>query len=112
MKRRFLIDANMSSRSRHWQTAEFESVPDGDWDDAVIWQYAVERNLTVVTKDSDFEDYALRYASPPVVRFCTGNMRRQVFRQFLSEVWPRVLAALARPGVRLVRVYADRLEIS
>lgn len=111
MKRRFLIDANISSRSRHWQTPESESVPD-DWDDAVIWQYAVERSLTVVTKDLDFEEYALRYASPQVVRFCTGNMRRQAFRALLADVWPQVLAALEQPGVRLVRVYADRLDIS
>lgn len=112
MTTRFLLDANLSSHSRHWQTPEFESVPDGDWEDAAIWQYVVEHNLTIVTKDVDFEKYALRHAPPQVVRFCTGNLRRQAFREFLSEAWPRVLAALDQPGVRLVRVYADRLESS
>lgn len=112
MTTRFLLDANLSSRSRHWQTPEFGSVPDGDWEDAVIWQYAAERNLTIVTKDVDFEEQALRHAPPQVIRFCTGNMRRQAFRTLLADVWPRVLNALAQPGVRLVRVYADRLETS
>lgn len=112
IRRRFLTDANLSSRSRHWQTPEFESVPDAGWDDAVIWQYATQRNLVVVTKDVDFEDYALRHAGPQVILFCTGNMRRPVFRVFLSETWPQILEALEQPGVWLVRVYADRIESS
>ena len=110
--RRFLTDANLSSRSRHWQSPQFESVRDAGWDDAVIWQYATQRNLVVVTKDVDFEDYALRHAGPQVILSCTGNMRRQVFRVFLSETWPQILEALEQPGVRLVRVYADRIESS
>ena len=113
MTTRFLLDANLSSRSRHWQTSEFESVPtNADWGDTAIWQHATQHNLTILTKDKDFEEKALRYAPPQVVRFCVGNMGRRQFREFLSEVWPRVLAALEQPGVRLVRVYADRLESS
>ena len=112
MKRRFLIDANVSSRSRFWQSDNYETVPDPAWSDQQVWAYAAERGLTIITKDVDFEDRALTNAPPQVVRLCIGNMRRQVFRQFLSEAWPRVLAALAQPEVRLVRVYADRLEIS
>lgn len=109
MNKKFLLDANISSRSRHWQQPEFESAPD-HWDDYTVWQYAAEHHLIIITKDVDFEDRALRYALPQIVRFCTGNMRRQVFRAFLAENWARILAALARPQVRLVRVYADRLE--
>jgi len=109
MTTRFLLDANLSSRSRHWQQPEFESAPD-HWDDQYIWRYATERGLIVVTKDVDFEEKALRDAPPAVVRFCTGNMRRQAFRAFLAEAWPRILAALDQPDVRLVRVFADRLE--
>lgn len=111
MTTRFLLDANLSSRSRHWQTSEFESVPNANWNDAVIWQYATQRNLVVVTKDVDFEDYALRYAAPQVILFCTGNMRRPAFRALLSEIWPRIVEALQQPGARLVRVYPDHLEV-
>ncbi len=109
MTPRFLLDANLSSRSRHWQQPEFESAPD-HWDDHTVWQYAAEHNLIIVTKDVDFEERALRYAPPQVVRFCTGNMRRQVFRTFLAEAWPRILVALGWPNVRLIQVYADRLD--
>lgn len=109
MNKKFLLDANLSSRSRHWQQPEFEAAPD-HWDDHAVWHYAAEHNLIIVTKDVDFEERALRYAPPQVVRFCTGNMRRQAFRAFLAENWLRILAALAQPQVRLVRVYADRIE--
>lgn len=111
MTSRFLLDANLSSRSRHWQQPEFELALD-HWDDHTVWQYAAEHNLIIVTKDVDFEERALRYAPPQVIRFCTGNMRRQVFRTFLAEAWPRILAALAQPNVRLVKVYADHLEMA
>ena len=111
MKTRYLIDANLSSHSRHWQTPEFESVPSTDWDDKLIWQYATQHNLIILTKDEDFEEYALHHAPPQVVRFCIGNMKRRLFREFLSEAWPRILEALGQQGVRLVRVYPDRLEV-
>lgn len=109
---RFLIDANVSSRSRFWKSDDYETVPDQAWSDHQIWTYAAEKGLTIITKDVDFEERALRYSPPQVIRLCIGNMRRQVFRQFLSEVWLQVLVALDKPGVRLVRVYADRLEAS
>lgn len=107
--RRFLLDANLSSRLRHWQQPEFESAPD-HWDDQYTWQYAAQHRLIIVMKDVDFEEKALRSAPPAVVRFCTGNMRRRAFRTFLTETWPLILTALNQPNIRLVRVYADRLE--
>lgn len=112
MKRKFLIDANVSSRSRSWQSDDYETVTDRTWSDHQIWASASELGLTIITKDKDFEERAFRYSPPQVVRLCVGNMRRQVFRQFLSDVWPQVLDALDRPGVRVVRVYADRIETS
>ena len=36
-----------------------------DADDRVIWQYAKERNLTIITKDEDFQILANRQASIP-----------------------------------------------
>lgn len=112
MRTRFLIDVNLSSRARAWQSEEYETVPDYEWDDSEIWRHATERGLTIITKDRDFEDRALNSAPPQVVRICVGNMRRRPFREFISQNWPRVLAALAQPNVRLVRVYADRIETS
>ena len=109
---KFLIDANLSSRSLHWQAGNYETLPNQAWKDNRVWRYAAEQGLIIVTKDVDFEDRALQNAPPQVVRFCTGNMRRQAFRAFLSETWPRILQALGQQGVRLVRVYPDRLEVS
>ena len=107
---KFLIDANLSSRSVLWQSDEYESVPNPTWHDTQVWQYAMERSLTIITKDVDFEHRALAATSVRVIRICVGNMRRREFRAFLSEVWPQVLVALNQPSVRMVRVYIDRIE--
>ena len=107
---KFLIDANLSSRSTFWQSSDYEPVPDPTWHDAQVWQYAVERSLTIITKDVDFEHRASADTSVRIIRICGGNMRRRKFRTFLSEVWPQVLVALNQPSIRVVRVYIDHLE--
>lgn len=107
---KFLIDANLSSRSVFWQSDEYEPVPDPTWRDAQVWEYAVERSLTIITKDVDFEHRAAANTSARVIRICVGNMRRREFRAFLSETWPAVLEASDRPGVRLVRVFSTHIE--
>lgn len=107
---KFLIDANLSSRSVFWQSDEYEHVPDPTWRDAQVWQYAVDKDLIIITKDVDFEHRASADTSARVIRICAGNMRRREFRAFLSQVWPAVLEAIDRPGVRLVRVYSTHLE--
>ena len=43
-------------------------------DDAVVWKYADENSLTIVTKDADFSEISLRLGSPPkVIWFRRGN---------------------------------------
>ena len=78
---RFLLDANFSSRSRHWQQPEFESAPD-HWDDHTVWQYAAEHKLIIVTKDVDFEERALRSAPPQVVAILHGQYAAAGFPGF------------------------------
>ena len=43
-------------------------------DDRVIWEYARARNLTLVTKDNDFQALALTRGTPPrVIMIALGN---------------------------------------
>jgi predicted nuclease of predicted toxin-antitoxin system len=54
----FLIDANLPYRFLIWQGNEYiHQFELGDeWPDIKIWNYAKARNLTIVTKDTDFSD--------------------------------------------------------
>lgn len=39
----------------------------GAADDQVVWSYAAQNGLTIVSKDSDFQQRALLYGHPPKV---------------------------------------------
>ncbi|RFP64201.1 hypothetical protein D0N36_15410 [Hymenobacter lapidiphilus] len=107
---KYLIDANLPHRFAIWHTPDYESVPDPTWSDEQVWKYAVLHNLTVITKDVDYEVLVAAQAPPHVIRLCIGNMRRRDLWQFLERVWPAVLQASEKPGVRLTRVFATHIE--
>jgi predicted nuclease of predicted toxin-antitoxin system len=90
---RFLIDANLPNRLALWNTAEFELVADHDdsWPDSVVWEYARNNNLTIVTKDADFSDRIMTASPPPrVIHLRIGNLRLGELREFLIRVWPQL----------------------
>jgi predicted nuclease of predicted toxin-antitoxin system len=59
-------------------------------DDKVIWQHAKEHELTIITKDEDFQALAIRQASipPQVVWVRLGNCRTQVLLEAFSTLLP------------------------
>jgi len=63
---KFLIDANLPKLLRFWHDDACVFLPDDEWHDSRVWLYARENNLTIVTKDGDFEKLALA-GGPPVV---------------------------------------------
>jgi predicted nuclease of predicted toxin-antitoxin system len=77
--------------------------------DTMLWSYARQHSLAVVTKDADFQYRALLTSPPPwVVHLRFGNLRRRDFLALLARLWPRIEALL--PSHKLVNVYADRIE--
>ncbi|SEU02270.1 DUF5615 family PIN-like protein [Hymenobacter actinosclerus] len=107
---KFLIDANLPHRFAIWHTPDYEPVPNLAWSDEQVWAYAAEHGLTVITKDVDYEVLVQNQAPPHVIRLCIGNMRRRELWLFLERVWPAVLEASSKPGVRLTRVFATHIE--
>ena len=56
----------------------------GAVDDLVIWNFAKENGLTIVTKDKDFEHLSNRYGNPPkVIWIRIGNATTQQIIQLL-----------------------------
>ena len=72
--------------------------------DAVIWQYALENNAAILTKDEDFAERCLRTPTPPVVIWLRiGNATNPVLVEWLMPVLPTVLARIEN-GDRLIEV--------
>jgi predicted nuclease of predicted toxin-antitoxin system len=109
--RGFLIDVNLPYRFSLWSGEDFEHMRDvGEaWTDTQIWRYAQERDLVIVSKDTDFSDRVLVTGAPPrVVHVRLGNMRMADLHGLISRLWPQIVELSATN--RLVTVYRDRIE--
>jgi len=63
--------------------------------DTLLWRYALERELVIVSKDADFSHRMMTTSPPPwVVHLRFGNLRRRDFHALLARLWPRVEALL------------------
>ncbi|MDO8291193.1 MAG: DUF5615 family PIN-like protein [Parvibaculum sp.] len=51
----------------------------GSEDDNSVWKYAQQNNLTLVSKDSDFQEKSLLYGYPPKV-----SMRFELLKELYS----------------------------
>lgn len=94
---RLLFDQNLSPRlvalltglhpgSLHVRDVGLESA-----DDAIVWQYAQDNGLVIVSKDSDFHHRSLLFGSPPKVIWirrgnCTTREIEAILRHFQTEI--------------------------
>jgi predicted nuclease of predicted toxin-antitoxin system len=53
--------------------------------DSVVWQYAMEQGLTILSKDEDFHHLSfLRGAPPKVIGINTGNCSTEIVARLAS----------------------------
>lgn len=90
---KFLIDANLPYYFNLWNNSDYIHVKDLDdeWSDDIIWNYAKDTGLIIVTKDSDFSIKSLTKGSPPkVIHLKFGNIKMNKFYDVISKVWPTI----------------------
>ena len=107
---KFLIDANLPYYFSMWRGSEYLHVHDLDasMPDLALWQYAMERSLTIVSKDADFTDLILLQEPPPrVIHIKLGNMKVKAFHDTLRHIWNDVI--LASENAKLVQVFQNRI---
>jgi predicted nuclease of predicted toxin-antitoxin system len=72
--------------------------------DTEIWDYALDQDMAVVTKDEDFvHRFSQGGASPVIVWLRIGNTSRRALLQWFEPLLPQVVA-LMEQGERLVEV--------
>lgn len=107
----FLIDVNLPYYFSLWNNADYIHQNDigDDWTDEQIWTYAMENNLTIITKDSDFSNKILLHEPPPkVIHIRFGNMKMKEFFDTVVKVWDDVM--FLNTEHKLVNVFKDRIE--
>lgn len=94
---RLLFDQNLSHKLIDALAAEYPAsvhvrdVGLGAADDQVVWSFAAQNGLTIVSKDSDFQQRALLYGHPPKVIWvrignCTTAAIARLLRASLNDV--------------------------
>ena len=80
-----------------WECTHVQDVGLEAVEDRIIWQYAKERGLTIITKDEDFQALANRQGSipPQVVWVRLGNCRKAVLLEAFSRILPALRDMLA-----------------
>ncbi len=80
-----------------WECCHVQDVGLDAVNDSIIWQYAKERGMTIVTKDEDFQILANRQGSipPQVVWVRLGNCRKAALLDSFSRIEPSLRDLLA-----------------
>ena len=72
--------------------------------DAEIWQYALDAEAVILTKDEDFVIRGSFYApSPPVVWIRTGNLGKQALLAWFQPLLPEIIQKL-EAGEQLIEL--------
>lgn len=108
---KFLIDENLPDCLKAWASDDFlhvtkiaKSIPDKE-----IWKYALENDLIIVTKDSDFHERILYRDPPPkVILFKIGNTSTPYLEEFLFRYWKEIEDQIN--SAKLVVVFRDKIE--
>ncbi len=107
---RFLVDTQLPAALARWLTEQghpSEHVFDlgmAQGKDNVIWLYAAEHQMVIVSKDEDFADCVLRGRSGPgVVWLRIGNSSTKALLIWLERLLPVILRKIEQ-GERLVEV--------
>ena len=89
----YLVDENLPYYFSVWNNEAYIHQRDinDEWDDNKIWNYALEQNLTIITKDSDFSTrIMLHNPPPPVIHIRSGNLKMKDFFLRISQCWEDV----------------------
>ena len=108
---KYLIDENLPKTLNIWSTEDFIHVTDVKdiLSDDGIWKYAIEHNLIIITKDTDFHEKIL-YGNPPpkVILLKTGNTSVSFLQSYLKRNWKMIEENIQ--SVKLLIIYKEGIE--
>ncbi|MBS1578708.1 MAG: DUF5615 family PIN-like protein [Bacteroidetes bacterium] len=102
---KFLIDENLEQNFLNWgNIVSIHVLEVSDiMSDTDIWNYALQNNLIIITKDTDFYNrYLSTLKSPKVIWLRIGNMRKHELKFFVQSVWEDVLNLLSNSSFIII----------
>jgi predicted nuclease of predicted toxin-antitoxin system len=107
----FLIDVNLPYFFALWNNDNFIHQRDvnDEMSDAKIWEYAIDNELIIVSKDADFSKKIIYNDPPPrVIHIKFGNLKMKEFHDVISANWSTVVDLIMTH--KLINIYTDRIE--
>jgi predicted nuclease of predicted toxin-antitoxin system len=109
---KLLFDQNISFRIMHLLPDDFfhsrhvSSVGLDDHEDVEIWQFAKEKDFTIVTFDSDFFDLSVLRGFPPkVIWLRTGNLITSEIADRIILNYPVITSFIVDPEQSCLEIY-------
>jgi predicted nuclease of predicted toxin-antitoxin system len=107
---KYLIDANLPYRLQVFNSIDFVFSRDFgiEKDDLIIWNYAKEHKLTIITRDFDFCQLLLSHGFPPrIIWIRLHGIKTKQLGQILLKHWPEIATLSSEHG--LVEVLETKL---
>lgn len=108
----FLVDVNLPKYFSFFDSDQFEFVTDinDSMTDASIWNYALDNNLVIVTKDADFYHRCLlTEISPKIIHFQFGNYSLRQMHVYFQKNWGTIVSKLS--DAKMIIASENSLEI-
>ena len=107
----FIIDVNLPKYFSYFNSPQFIHVFDlnDEMTDEQLWDYALENNLTIISKDADFYNRSITSTNKPrVIYFQLGNTTLKELHTYFEKNWLVILNAIQNNF--LVVAYPDSIQ--
>ncbi|MDZ7624209.1 MAG: DUF5615 family PIN-like protein [Ignavibacteriaceae bacterium] len=108
----FLVDVNLPKRFNFFNSPLFTHIVDIDahMTDQQVWDYAIENEKVILTKDADFYDkFMSSEVSPKVVFFQLGNLSLKELHNFFMINWGDIISHLEEGSMIVVK--KDQIKV-
>ncbi len=107
---KFLVDnqlppalARMIVTELHAEAVHVSDVGLRDAPDAAIWNFAIQHDFVLISKDEDFAGMAVRDTTAGLLWVRLGNCRKATLLRKFRDLWPEVLERL-ESGDKLIEL--------
>jgi predicted nuclease of predicted toxin-antitoxin system len=108
----YFVDINLPDKFCFFETGNFIFVKDisTTLSDNEIWELAIEKSYTILTRDKDFYYRALQSTQcPKVVLFRLGNTKNNLLSVYFTKHWEQIETHLQKH--QLIVLWPNEIQI-
>lgn len=108
----FLVDVNLPKKFYFFNSPNFTHVVDINpkMTDDEIWNYALENDIVIITKDADFYDrFMYSENAPKVIYLQLGNITLKELHLYFEENWNSIISHLDKTS--LIIAQKDQIKV-